>query len=66
MKQANKLKESEGVLAMPGKRQGKKLAEDTKLAIEQFYEDDEFSRMCPGSKDWVSVRIDGEKVQKSK
>ncbi len=36
VKQAEELKDSEGVLAMPGKRQGKKLAEDTKLAVEKI------------------------------
>ena len=36
------------------------------MRVQQLYEDDEFSRMCPGQKDFVSVRIDGKKVQKQK
>ena len=31
-----------------------------------FYQSDEFSRMCPGKKEYVSVKIDGVKQHKQK
>jgi hypothetical protein len=31
-----------------------------------FYNNDEYSRLCPGKKDFVTVKIDGQRVQKQK
>lgn len=66
VKQARKLKSEHGILALPEKKRGKKLSNEVKIKVLEFFEDDEFSRMCPGKKDFVSVRINGEKVQKQK
>lgn len=66
VKQARALKKADGVLAIPGSKAGKKLSEEVKQRVEAFYEDDEFSRMCPGKKDFVSIRINGTKVHKQK
>jgi len=40
------------------KKHGKSLPDERVMAVRMFYEDDEFSRMCPGKKDFVSKRVD--------
>ena len=37
-----------------------------KERVLEFYQSEEFSRICPGKKDCVSIRIDGEKISKQK
>lgn len=54
------------VTAEPKQKKGKTLDENTLQNVKSFYEDDEVSRICPGIQDYVSVRIDGVKVQKQK
>ncbi len=63
VRNARALKAAKGLLALPDKKIGKRLDEVVKLSVKQFFEDDEFSRICPGKKDYVSVRIEGKKVQ---
>ena len=48
------------------KKKGKVLAIDIFESVAVFYEDDQSSRNCPGKKEFVSVRINGEKVHKQK
>ena len=36
---------------------GKNISQDLKHAIEMFYQSDKFSRMHPGEKEYVSVKI---------
>ena len=46
---------------------GRKLTEELKAEVAAFYESDEVSRLCPGRKDSVSVRLpSGEKGKKQK
>ena len=63
---ARKLKNEKGILGIPEKNKGKSLSDEISMRVRQLYEDDEFSRMCPGQKDFVSVRIDGKKKRKKK
>ena len=65
-KKARKLYKSSGILADPAKAQGKTLSQVTVDAVKEFYEDDEFSRMCPGKKDFVSVKEGTGRVHKQK
>ncbi|CAH0547009.1 unnamed protein product [Brassicogethes aeneus] len=53
---ARKLKKDYGILAEPEKLKGKSISNKVSEKVRQFYEDDEFSRMCPGKKEFVSVR----------
>ena len=54
---ARKLKEEKGILALPDpKLPSNKLDAEVKTKIIDFYHDDEFTRICPGKKDFVSVR----------
>jgi hypothetical protein len=66
VKKARKLYKSDGILADPVQAQGKRLPTDTINAVKQFYEDDEFSRMCPGKKDFVSVKESTGRIHKQK
>ena len=61
IKKARKLKNSKGILAEPGKKKGNVLSDETKLKVLEIFKSDEFSRMCPGKKDWVSIKINAEK-----
>ena len=42
------------------------LSDETKLKVLEIFESDEFSRMCPGKKDCVSIKINAEKIKKTK
>nr|XP_033816331.1 ARL14 effector protein-like isoform X2 [Geotrypetes seraphini]XP_033816332.1 ARL14 effector protein-like isoform X2 [Geotrypetes seraphini] len=66
VKKARKLKQQDGILAVPVTKRGKVLAQQITQKVLDFYEDNEISRICPGEKDYVSVWISGEKVQKQK
>ena len=66
VKQARELKKSEGILALPSSKKGKPIAEEIERKALEFYEDDEYSRLCPGKKDYVSVKIVGKRVHKHK
>ena len=59
---ARKLKEEKGILSVPNPRHGKTLSEDIRKVV-NFFEDDEFSRIMPGKKDYVSV---GKNVHKQR
>ena len=66
VKQARKLKKSCGILAYPQKKHGKVLPDDVIESVRKFFEDDEISCMFPGQKEFLSIRIDGERVHKQK
>ena len=44
-----------GILYKPDKKIGNKIDENTALLVKQFYEDDKYSRIMPGAKDFVSI-----------
>ena len=68
VKKARNLKEDHGILATPDmKRPGASVTDAEREEVRLFYERDDVSRLCPGKKDFVSVRDEnGEKrhVQK--
>ena len=67
VKQARDLEKENGILARPDSILGKiTLSQYIITVVELFYQDDEYSRMFPGKKDFVSVRINGDKVHKQK
>ena len=67
VKQARSLKKMHGILPdLSAAKKGKVVAQDTVDKVVSFYESDEYSRMCPGKKDYVSVRIDDQRVQRQK
>ena len=66
VKQARDLKNRKGILGEPEAKKGHPITSETLERVRAFYEDDQYSRMCPSKKDFVSVRIDGVKVHKQK
>ena len=42
------------------------MPEHVKDAVVAFFQNDEYSRLCPGKKDYVTVKIDGQKVHQQK
>ena len=56
------MKAKDGVLAAPTRATRKGIADDVSL-VHSFYQDDEFTRLLPGSKDVVSV---GYKIHQQK
>ena len=66
VRKARHLRKANGIFADPEAKKGKQLAADLIDRVVAFYESDDYSRMCPGKKDCVSVAVDGKKelVQK--
>ena len=52
---AKKLAQQHGILSLPAPKHGKDLLHDLLDQVNQFYHDDEFSRVMPGKKDCVSI-----------
>lgn len=63
---SRKLVKDQGILPVLGKKKGVRISDVTAKKVVDFFEDDEYSRLCPGKKDFVSVKIDGQKVYKQK
>lgn len=55
-----------GILSMPPPRSGKKLEDSTIELIDRFYNSDDISRIQPGMRDFVTVRVDGIKTTVTK
>ena len=66
VKKARKLKNEKGILAKPEAKKGHPLEDIVKQRVIEIYESDEYTRQCPGKKDFVSVRINNVKVHKQK
>ena len=66
VKRARELKRSKGILAEPNQKRGKPLDAEVAQKVINFYQSDEFSRMCPGKKEYISVWVDGIKIQQQK
>ena len=68
VRKARELKTQYGILPEPPVKAGKPLPSETKQLVIEFYQSDEYSRICPGQKDFVSVKnqSDGTRQQKQK
>ena len=56
-RQAKELVKEKGVLAIPDLKCGHALTEQTVHLVQSFYQSDDISRVMPGRKDYVSVRV---------
>jgi len=52
---ARKLAREKGILSLPDRRHGKEIQDDVLEQVHEFYQDDEFSRIMPGKKDYISI-----------
>ena len=55
VREARKLCEEKGILALPRPKRARSLLKEIEDSIKMFYEDDEYSRLMPGTKDYVSI-----------
>ena len=65
-RKAKQLKAEKGVLASTVAKAGKSLPDSIKNAVNDFYNNDLYSRMTPERKSKVFVEIDGERVEMQK
>ena len=63
---AKSLMKSGVILSTPNPKAGHGLCEDLKVLVQKFYESDEMSRMMPGKKDVVSVKVDEKQISVQK
>ena len=66
VKRVREIKNKKGILEEPDPKKGKSLSPEVIERVIAFYQSDDYSRMCPGKKEYVSVRIDGKREQKQK
>lgn len=59
VKMAKKLRNTKGVFASPIAKAGRKLSDETVTKVRLFYKEN--SRIMPGVKDKISIRVDGKK-----
>ena len=64
--QAKKMREEKGILSEAQVKKGHGLSNELVKRIVDFYQSDEYSRMCPGKKDFVSIKVNVEKIQMQK
>ena len=55
VREAHKLAAEKGILALPDPKRGRSLSQEIEDSVKLFYEDDEYSRLMPGTKDYVSI-----------
>lgn len=65
-RKAKQLVREKGVMTTPNPKPGHSLSELTVKLVTSFYENDENSRIMPGKKDCISVRIAGQRVNMQK
>lgn len=66
VKRARKVKSEKGLLGEPEAKRGHGFSDEIIKKVVEIYESDDYSRMCPGKKDCVSVKIDNIKMLKQK
>jgi uncharacterized lipoprotein YajG len=49
----------QGIMSSPNPKPGKTLNEVTVEVIKSFYNSDEVSRVVPGKKDYISIKVSG-------
>ena len=66
VRRARQLKKDKGILADPDPKKGKTFLQEVTQRIQEFYQSDEFSRLCPGKKDFVIIKSTSGKEYKQK
>lgn len=67
VKLTKELVKEQGILPHLSKKKFQKIGDEVIKKVIEFYEDDLNSRLCPGKKDCVSVKVDNDvKIQKQK
>ncbi len=66
IRKSKKLVAEKGILSSPNVKCGRRLPSETETLVIDFYMNDEFSRLMPGKKDFVSVRTSNGRVHEQK
>ena len=66
VKKARELLKNKGLLCEADQKTRKGISEELRRAAEMLYQNDEYSRMCPGKKEYISIKIEGHKEHKQK
>lgn len=66
VRKAKTVREQQGILGEPHVNKGKPLSAEVRERVMKFYQMDEYSRICPGKKDYVSVKINDKREQMQK
>lgn len=61
-RKVKKLVQEQGILSLPNPKKEKPLNPETEILVKNFYESDDISRLLPGVKDCMSVKINDKKV----
>ena len=64
VKTSKKLKKEHGILPDIGIHSAKPIDDNTVKCVHDFYRDDMVSRILPGAKDYVSVRVGDKRKQR--
>lgn len=64
--EARVLRDEQEISSIPSKRKGKRLLSSIEAAVLEFYDNVDVSTVCPGNKNYITVKISGQKVQKQK
>lgn len=65
-RKAKTLVAEKGILSTPNQKFGKKIADDIIEKVKQFYDSDDVSRIMPGKKDYVTIRLGETRMQVQK
>lgn len=66
IRKSKKLVDEKGILSSPNVKCGRRLSSETETLVIDFYMNDEFSRLMPGKKDFVSVRTPNGRIHEQK
>jgi hypothetical protein len=57
---------NQGIMSSPNPKPGKTLKKFTVEVIKSFYNSDEVSRVMPGKKDYISIKVSGVNIHEQK
>jgi len=63
---AKNIAKDKGILQDPNPKSHPSLEEEVIKTIINFYQSDEYSQLMPGQKDYISVKVDGQRMQMQK
>ena len=66
VRKAKCLVKSGGILSTLNPNQGHGLCNDIRMLVQNFYGSDEISRVIPGKKDCVSIKVDNRRISVQK
>jgi hypothetical protein len=66
IRRAKQLVMDHGIISSPNPKSGKTLNEVAVEVVKSFYDSDEVSRVMPGKKDYLSIKVSGVKVNEQK